>query len=47
MEVRKLARQTRVRSIPGKGIVRAKILKREPGWHNPVTCQESRGAKDE
>ena len=39
MEGRKLARQTRVRSIPGKGIVKAKILKREPGWHNPETAK--------
>lgn len=39
MEGRNLARQTRVRSIPGKGRGGAKILKREPGWHDPETAK--------
>lgn len=35
---RKLARPVWVKNIPGKGCVRAKVLKRESGSHDPETA---------
>lgn len=39
MEGRKLARQVWVRTIPGKGIVRAQVLKMDHGQQNPETAK--------